>query len=93
MDTNTIYQHAPNCLPEDMDGETLVYNPSLATTLHLDQPSTIVWGLCTGEHSVEEIIESVCELYPDQAKQVRNDIIDVVNELVGKGFLVEAQSS
>ncbi len=88
MDTKKIYRHAPDCLPEDMDGEILVYSPSMATTLHLNGPSSIVWGLCTGEHSVADIIEAVTEVYPDQATQVREDIIEVVEGLANKGFLI-----
>lgn len=92
MDTTNIYKHAPDCLPEDMDGEILVYSPSMATTLHLNGPSAIVWGLCTGEHSVNDIIEAVAEVYPEQAAQVNEDIVYVVRDLAIRGFLVLADT-
>ena len=90
MNTTSIYAHAPDCLPEDMDGEILVYSPSKATTLHLNGPSAIVWSLCTGEHSVREIIDAVIEVYPSQADQIEADIIDVVRDLAERGFLISA---
>lgn len=93
MDTEKIYKHAPDCLPEDMGGEILVYSPSMATTLHLNGPSAIVWGLCTGEHTVREMIDAVTEVYPDQAKQIEDDIAEVVIDLSNRGFLVETQSA
>jgi len=92
MDTQLIYKHAPDCLPEDMDGEILVYSPSLATTLHLNGPSAIVWGLCTGQHSIEDMIEALCEVYPEQAEQVRIDVIDVIRDLAERGFLITEPS-
>jgi len=47
-----IYQHEENCILEEMEGEALIYNPSAATTLHLNPPSVMVWHMLDGERSV-----------------------------------------
>ncbi len=88
MNNAQVYKHAENCLLEDMDGETLLYNPANATTLHLNGPSAIVWQLCDGERSVQTIIDAVKEAYPDQAEQVEGDIINVVKDLSTREVLV-----
>ncbi len=90
MTTNITYQQHQQCLSEDMNGELLVYQPESATTLHLNGPSAIVWSLCTGEHAVQDIIDIVSEAFPEQAEQIPGDIIDVVNDLAAKNFLVKA---
>jgi len=81
MSDSNIYKQNEDCLLEDMDGEMLLYNPSNSTTLHLNGPSVIVWELCDGERSVQEIIDMVKEAYPDQAEQVIEDVKAVIEDL------------
>lgn len=81
MNKQNKYRQVPECLLEDMDGELLLYNPKNATTLHLNGPSAIVWGLCNGENTVAQMIDIVSEAYPDQAEQIAGDIVSVIKEL------------
>jgi len=87
MKKTDLYKQVDECLLEDMDGELLLYNPKNATTLHLNGPSAIVWQLCTGEHSVDEMIEALQEAYPDQADQIEGDVVSVIQELKAKEVL------
>lgn len=91
MNNSVVYKQAENCLLEDMDGEMLLYNPENATTLHLNAPSIIVWELCDGKRSVEQIIATVKEAYPEQAGQIADDIINVVEDLSDRQVLVTAE--
>jgi len=81
MNTALHFQQNPDCLSEDMDGEVLLFNPSKATTLHLDAPAMVVWNLCTGEHSVKQMIDALKEAFPEQAEQIEGDVIAVLKEL------------
>lgn len=83
-----IYQHAADCLIEDMDGELLLYDPSSSVTLHLNGPSVVVWQLCDGQRTTQEIIEVVQEAYPDQAEQIGQDVASVVEDLSERKVLV-----
>lgn len=80
MKKNDVYKQLDECLLEDMDGELLLYNPTNATTLHLNGPSGLVWQLCNGENSVAEMIEALQEAYPDQAGQIEGDVISVIQD-------------
>ena len=91
MTNSDVYKQAENCLLEDMDGEMLLYNPENSTTLHLNGPSVIVWELCDGERSVEQIIATVKEAYPEQAGQIADDIVNVVEDLSSRKVLVAAE--
>jgi hypothetical protein len=64
-----------------MDGEMLLYNPSNATTLHLNGPSAIVLELCSGDNSVATIIHTLQQAYPAQKDQIESDVVAVVKEL------------
>lgn len=94
MNITDHYQQNPDCLVEDMDGELLVFNPLSATTLHLNGPSTLVWQLSTGEHSIEEIIAGLQQSYPQQAEQIEVDVLTVMVDFLDKAVLqkVEAHS-
>jgi len=83
----TTYKPNPNCLLEDMDGELLLYNPESAVTLHLNGPSMIVWQLCDGERTDQQIIEMVKEAYPQQAEQISGDVATVLADLHSQGAL------
>jgi len=84
MKTQLHYKQCPDCLSENMDGDLLLFNPANTTTLHLDGPSSIVWKLCTGEHSVLDIIEGLQEAFPEQSEQIEGDVISVLKELIKK---------
>ena len=82
-----IFKQNKNCLLEDMDGELLLYNPASAVTLHLNGPSAIVWQLCNGERSAAEIIELVQDAYPDQDEQIKQDVGNVIDDLLERKVL------
>ena len=88
MNKSNIYKQLEECLLEDMDGELLLYNPINSTTLHLNGPSAIVWNLCDGEATVQQMIDAVREAYPDQSEQIEADIVSVVKDFVEREFLV-----
>jgi len=81
MNTELHFKQCPDCLIEEMDGDLLLFNPTNTTTLHLDGPSSVVWNLCTGEHSVVEMIEGLQDAFPEQAAQIEDDVISVLKEL------------
>lgn len=89
MNLNTIYAQAPECLLEDMDGELLLYNPTTATTLHLNNSSAVVWELCNGERSLGDIVAALEEAFPGQAEQIKEDVAQVVQELGNSAALVK----
>ena len=93
MPNNIIYKQAQGCLLEDMDGESLLYSPETTTTLHLNQPSLVVWNLCDGERSVADIINALQEAFPGQEEQIAADVSDVITELNDKKVLVKVQGS
>lgn len=88
MNKAGVYQQAEGCLLEDMDGEMLLYNPENATTLHLNQPSVIIWELCDGSNSVQQIIDIVSQAFPEQNDQIEEDVIKVVDDLSERKVLL-----
>lgn len=76
-----IYRQSEDCLLENMGGDILLYIPSTASALQLNDTSRMIWELCDGETSVGDIIEVLSELYPDQADQVSEDVRSAIRML------------
>lgn len=69
-----IYRQSGDCLLETMGNDVLLYVPSTASAVQLNDSSRIVWQLCDGEHTVGDIIEVLCDIYPDQSGQIPEDV-------------------
>jgi hypothetical protein len=89
MNQNAVYAKAPECLLDNMDGELLLYNPTNATTLHLNGSSAVVWELCDGQQDVKGIVATLQEAFPDQSTQIADDVQTVLVDLVKQAVLVE----
>jgi len=92
MNLQNLYRQVPECLLEDMGDDALLFNPGNATTLHLNGPSRIVWGLCNGKNSAVEMITALQETFPDQAEQIEADVIAVLKELIENDVIEKVNS-
>ena len=88
MKNTDIYRQSQDCLLEDMDGELLLYDPNSAVTLHLKGSSAIVWELCDGQRTIQDIVDLVQQAYPDQATPIGQDVASVVDDLKERNVLV-----
>jgi hypothetical protein len=77
-----IYRQSQDCLFEDMGGDILLYQPSTARAMQLNDSSLMVWQLCDGLRSVEDIILAIGELHPDQADQISEDTCYAIKMLL-----------
>jgi len=69
----------PCCLYlEDSEGKTLI---------KLNDSSSLVWSLCTGEFSVKEMIEMLEESYPDAGDVIRKDVYRVLDEFIAEDII------
>ena len=69
----------PCCLYlEDAEGKTLI---------KLNESSSLVWSLCTGEFSVGEIIGMLEDSYPDAADVIRKDVYRVLDEFIAEDIV------
>ena len=90
---DNVYEQSSQCLVEDMDGELLIYNPTSATTSHLNGPSMVVWNCCDGDTSVHEIITTLEQAFPVQASQIKGDVLAVFEEFESKGLVQLIESA
>ena len=77
----------PDYRLEQLDDELLLYHPSETKILYLNQPATVVWGLCDGERSVTEIIQLLSDVYPDEAASIKGDVIATLSQFLETGCI------
>lgn len=93
-DTETIlkvrYVRQNDIESEDTGQEVLIYLPCGDRTLYLNDSAAIVWRLCNGDLSGEDIAGMLAEAYPEAADTIHDEIAGTLREMVAQR-LVEAR--
>ncbi len=61
------------------------------TLIKLNESSSLIWSLCTGELSVSEIINLLQESYPEAGDVIAKDVYRVLDEFIAED-IVKIQS-
>ena len=78
----------PDYRLESIDGELLLYHPEQTKILYCNQTASLVWGLCDGQHTVEEIIGLLSEAFPDAADAIPADVEVTLEQFHQHGAIV-----
>ncbi len=65
---------------EEIDGEALLYSPSATRSIYLNPSASIIWQLCTGENSTQEIIDALQAQFPEESKTIEKDVLTTINQ-------------
>jgi coenzyme PQQ biosynthesis protein PqqD len=71
---NSVPRHEPSYRLEVLDGEALLFDPANRRLVHCNQTAVLVWRLCDGERSVQEIIALLAEAYPEAVAEMAADV-------------------
>jgi len=55
--------------------------------IKLNESSSLVWSLCSGEFSVREIIDLLEESYPDAGEVIAKDVYRVLDEFIAENII------
>lgn len=77
----------PHFLLERLDENVLLYHPRLTKTIQLNQTAAIVWDLCDGQRSVQEIAEILGLVFPDAAAEIREDVDTTLQRFADEGAI------
>jgi hypothetical protein len=72
---------------EELDGEILLFNMSSQKILHTNQTGALVWKLCDGQHTAEEIVQLLQAAYPDAADPISEEVPRVLEAFAAEGAL------
>lgn len=86
---NTYYIQNPdiNVREEDEDG-ALLFNPDTDQVRMITKTGFYIWGLCSKEHSVSDIVTAFKNDYDDVPEQeIVADVEEFINKMLDAGFL------
>ena len=72
---------------ETLDGETILLHPARSLVIYSNPTAALIWQLCDGIRSVEDIVNLLCEAYPESQDEIRRDVPEAVQLLVERGAL------
>lgn len=76
-----------NLVLEEIDEELLVADFSDAQLHVLNPTAAAIWEMCDGEHTIEQIADSLAEYFHLPAEEVRRDVAKVLAEFQEKGLV------
>ena len=70
---------------EQLDDELLLYHLNETKIMYCNQTASLVWHLCDGQRTVEEIIDLLSDAYPESAGTIADDVHAVLRQFVEFG--------
>jgi len=72
---------------EQLDEELLLYHPSDASILYLNQSASLIWQLCDGQRSIAEITGLLETAYPESAPGISVDVQETLQSFLEHGCI------
>jgi len=89
MTPQTVPKQAFGFFVEEMEGENLLYRLGGHKAIHLNDTATVIWKLCDGSRTVEDIIGLLTKEYPGSETAVAADVREAIGLLVSEGALLD----
>ena len=67
---------------EEVDGELLLYHPGSTKILYCNETASLIWQLCDGTRTGEEIREALKEAFPEAADSIADDVEDTLKKFL-----------
>jgi len=77
----------PDYLVEQFDNEVVLFSLNGADVVALNQTAHLVWRLCQESLTVGQIIGLLSDTYPDQAEEIRADVIAALETMTDRGII------
>lgn len=74
-------------LIEQIDDETVLLHPVKNLIIHANETATLIWQLCDGHRTGEEIINILSSAYEEARTQIAVDVPEIIQQLRAQGAL------
>lgn len=75
-------------------GDEIVVITEGGTSTHvLNKTAAVIWELCDGEHSLDEISARLCERFEVTFDEVRRDTAEIIDRLITIGLLGRSEKT
>ncbi|MCB0210703.1 MAG: PqqD family protein [Anaerolineae bacterium] len=80
-------KRTPDYQLEQIDDELLLFHPSQTSILYCNATASLVWQLCDGQRTVQEIITLLQDAYPDAEDTLAEDIQNSLDQFAQQGAI------
>ena len=87
MQASNIPVRNQDVLCEEFGEEKVVYNASRHEAVYLNQAAAQIWDLCDSISSVQQIMNKLDEIYPDNRALIQNDLETAIGMLTERGLV------
>lgn len=84
---NQTVQVLPDVLSQEVSGETVLLDLNNENYFGLDEVGTRIWQLLQEQNNLERIYDILLDEYEVDAKQLRDDFYDIINQLKDAGLI------
>ena len=72
---------------EQLDGELLLYHPGQTTIMYCNPTASLIWGLCDGQRSVQDIIALLSAAYEQPDAAIAADVQSTLGQFHQHGAI------
>lgn len=87
-DPHMVPTHSEAVYSEVLDDEAVVYDRHRKRTVYLSETATLIWHLCDGKRTIEDILTLLIAEYPEFASQIESDITDAIAHMSSARIIV-----
>jgi hypothetical protein len=77
----------PDIVMRSEEKEAMLFNPENGNILCINKTGILIWGLCDGKHSGEEIVGKITEKYDVSREEAENDYSEYLSDLGKISFI------
>ena len=77
----------PDYRLEMIDDELLLYHPGKTKILYCSQTASLIWHLCDGQRTGQEIVALLSAAFPEAAETVAADVEATLREFLRHGAI------
>ena len=77
----------PDYRLEAIDGELLLFHPEKAKIMYCNETASLIWQLCDGERTTQEIIGLLADTFPGAAAAIPDDVESTLKEFHQHGAI------
>ena len=87
MDPTSKPRRKPDYRLELLDDEIVLYHPTDTRMLYFNQTASLIWQLCDGERSVEQITALLAAAYPEAETDIPADVQATLEDFLKQGCI------
>ena len=84
---STKPRRMPDYRLEKMDDELLLFHPAQTKILYCNDTASLIWQLCDGARTAQEIVTILSEAYTDAADVIARDVDATLKQFLDHGAI------